>query len=75
MEKKKSDLTNLSHDKKAQAGSSPELSSVFEEMKNGIDIQPLEDIMPEYDQYLDEYVYSKIWAELSPKDKEILRVN
>lgn len=47
MEKKKSDLTNLSHDKKAQAGSSPELSSVFEEMKNGIDIQPLEDIMPE----------------------------
>ena len=34
----------------------------------------LEDIMPEYDQYLDEYVYSKIWAELSPKDKEILSV-
>ena len=29
----------------------------------------LEDIMPEYDQYLDEYVYSKIWAELSPKEK------
>ena len=27
-----------------------------------------------YDQYLDEYVYSKIWAELSPKDKEILSV-
>ena len=34
----------------------------------------LEDIMPEYDQYLDEYVYSKIWAELSSKDKEILSV-
>lgn len=33
----------------------------------------LEDIMPEYDQYLDEYVYSKIWEALSPKDKEILR--
>ena len=30
--------------------------------------------MPEYDQYLDEYVYSKIWAELSSKDKEILSV-
>ena len=27
-----------------------------------------------YDQYLDEYVYSKIWAELSSKDKEILSV-
>lgn len=47
MEKKKSDLTNLYHDKKAQAGCSPGLSSVFEEMKNGVDIQPLEDIMPE----------------------------
>ena len=28
--------------------------------------------MPEYDQYLEEYVYSKIWSETSPKDKEIL---
>ncbi len=32
----------------------------------------LKDIMPEYDQYLEEYVYSKIWAEASPKDQEIL---
>lgn len=32
----------------------------------------LEDILPEYDQYLEEYVYSKIWSETSPKDKEIL---
>lgn len=30
---------------KAQVGSSPELSSVFKEMKNGIDIQPLDDIL------------------------------
>ena len=34
----------------------------------------LEYIMPEYDQYVEEDVYSKIWAELSPKDKEILSV-
>lgn len=34
----------------------------------------LEDILPEYDQYLEEYVYSKIWSEASPKDQEILGV-
>lgn len=34
----------------------------------------LEEILPEYDQYLDEYVYSKIWSELSVQDKEILGV-
>lgn len=34
----------------------------------------LEDIMPEYDQYLEEYVYSKIWSELSEQDKKIVRV-
>ena len=34
----------------------------------------LEEILPEYDQYLDEYVYSKIWSELSMQDKEILTV-
>lgn len=28
--------------------------------------------MPEYDQYLEEYVYSKIWSELSELDKKIL---
>ena len=32
----------------------------------------VDDILPEYDQYLDEYVYSKIWSELSELDKEIL---
>lgn len=34
----------------------------------------LEEILPEYDQYLEEYVYSKIWSEVSAKDREILRV-
>lgn len=34
----------------------------------------LEEILPEYDQYLDEYVYSKIWSELSGQDKAILGV-
>lgn len=34
----------------------------------------LEDILPEYDQYLDDYVYSKIWSELSETDKRVLSV-
>lgn len=32
----------------------------------------LEDILPEYDQYLEEYVYSKIWSEMSELDKKIV---
>lgn len=32
----------------------------------------IEDILPEYDQYLEEYVYAKIWSELSELDKKIL---
>lgn len=34
----------------------------------------VEGILPEYDQYLDEYVYSKIWSELSDLDKKVLAV-
>lgn len=30
------------------------------------------DILPEYDQYLEEYVYAKIWSELSELDRKIL---
>lgn len=29
--------------------------------------------MPEYDQYLEEYVYGKIWLEVSSKDQDIWR--
>lgn len=32
----------------------------------------LEDILPEYDQYLEDYVYSKIWLELSGTDRKVL---
>lgn len=32
----------------------------------------LSELMPEYDQYLEEYVYEKIWSELSERDKEIM---
>jgi len=32
----------------------------------------IEEILPEYDQYLEEYVYSKIWSEVSLKDQEVL---
>lgn len=31
------------------------------------------EVLPEYRQYLDEFVYDKIWTELSPKDKRVLR--
>lgn len=30
------------------------------------------EVLTEYSQYLEEYVYDKLWTELSPKDKEIL---
>ena len=32
----------------------------------------IEEILPEYDQYLEEYVYSKIWSEMSELDKKIV---
>lgn len=36
------------------------------------DTKTLEEILPEYDQYLEEYVYDKIWSELSELDRRIL---
>lgn len=36
------------------------------------DTKTLEEILPEYDQYLEEYVYDKIWSELSGLDRRIL---
>lgn len=36
-------------------------------------IMTVNDVLPEYDQYLQEFVYEKIWSELSPKDKEVMR--
>ena len=35
-------------------------------------IKTMEQILTEYDQYLEEYVYSKIWSELSELDRKIL---
>lgn len=35
-------------------------------------VKTLEEILPEYDQYLEEYVYDKIWSELSELDRKIL---
>ncbi|MBR4832332.1 MAG: ATP-binding protein [Butyrivibrio sp.] len=32
----------------------------------------IDDILPEYDQYLDEYIYDKIWAEMSETDKKVV---
>ena len=35
-------------------------------------VETIEKILPEYDQYLEEYVYSKIWSEFSDLDRRIL---
>lgn len=35
-------------------------------------VRTLEEILPEYDQYLEEYVYGKIWSELSDLDRRVL---
>ena len=40
--------------------------------KGSIEKKLLEEILPEYDQYLDEYVYNKIWSELSETDQSVL---
>lgn len=31
-------------------------------------------VIDEYDRYLDEYVYSKIWSELSRQDKNVVKI-
>lgn len=36
------------------------------------DVDTIKEILPEYDQYLEEYVYGKIWSELSDLDRKIL---
>ena len=36
------------------------------------DHKSIEEILPEYDQYLEEYVYGKIWSEMSELDKKIV---
>lgn len=35
-------------------------------------VKTIEQILPEYDQYLEEYVYGKIWSELSELDRKIV---
>ena len=39
---------------------------------NQKDNPDMEEVVQQYDQYLEEYVYSKIWSELSTKDKSIV---
>ena len=41
---------------------------------NSRDVKTLDEVLPEYDRYLEEYVYSKIWSELSETDKQIVAV-
>lgn len=35
---------------------------------------PLADLIPEFDEIMEEYSYEKIWTELSGRDKEVLKV-
>ncbi len=35
-------------------------------------IKNLDELLPEYDQYLEEYVYEKLWSELSDRDQEVM---
>jgi hypothetical protein len=34
--------------------------------------KPMEELLPQFDTYLEDYVYEKIWSELSKKDKEVV---
>ena len=36
-------------------------------------MRDVKELLPEYDQYLEEYVYEKIWSELSEQDRIILK--
>lgn len=45
------------------------LGYLFWENQNAASI---DQILPEYDQYLEEYVYEKIWSELSELDRKVL---
>jgi predicted transcriptional regulator len=36
--------------------------------------KPLEELIPEFDEIMSEYSYEKIWAELSARDREIVRL-
>ncbi len=66
----KNSLTNPDNVTKAQADSSPELSSVFKEMKNGVDIQPLDDIsQSEYVEFEDNVVAD---SEVEEKQEELV---
>lgn len=35
-------------------------------------VKTIEEILPEYDQYLEEYVYGKIWSEFSELDRKVV---
>ena len=58
MQNNNADLTNPVSAQEAQANDSPGLSSVLEEMENGVDIQPLDDIVQgEYIEFNDNAIY------------------
>lgn len=58
MQNNNADLTNPVSAQEAQANDSPGLSSVLEEMENGVDIQPLDDIVHgDYIEFNDNAVY------------------
>lgn len=77
MQNNNADLTNPVSAQEAQAKDSPGLSSVLEEMENGVDIQPLDDIVHgEYIEFNDNAVYEsdEITETQSVKDKKKSRI-
>lgn len=70
MDKNKFDLTTPDNSKKAQADSSPELSSVFDEFTKGIDLQPLDDVEASEFIEFEDNVSGDIPTEDEPKKKE-----
>ena len=77
MQNNNADLTNPVSAQEAQAKDSPGLSSVLEEMENGVDIQPLNDIVQsEYIEFNDNAVYEndEINETESSKNKKNSRI-
>ena len=77
MQNNNADLTNPVSAQEAQAKDSPGLSSVLEEMENGVDIQPLDDIVHgEYIEFNDNAVYEsdEITETQSAKDEKKSRI-
>ena len=77
MQNNNADLTNPVSAQEAQANDSPGLSSVLEEMENGVDIQPLDDIVHgDYIEFNDNAVYEndEVTETVTAQDKKKAKI-